>query len=69
MWPRVLGKTNRPLLNQIEPEKALKRLIKDRNPIYSKADVTVESKPKSLSFQMVEKIVSELKKSNVHLNY
>ena len=67
LWPRVLGKTNRPLLNQIEPEKALKRLIKDRNPIYSKADVTVESKPKVCHSKMVEKIVSELKKNQMFI--
>ena len=67
MWPRVSEK-NRPLLNQVEPEKALKSLIRERNPIYSEADITIESKPKVSHSKMVEKIVSELKKSNVCLS-
>ena len=28
LWPRVSGKNNRPLLNQMEPQKALKSLKK-----------------------------------------
>ena len=65
LWPRVSGKKNRPLLNQVEPEKALKSLIKERNPIYSEADITIESKPKVSHSKMVEKIVSELKKNQM----
>jgi len=65
LWPRVSGKNNRPLLNQMEPEKALKSLIKKRNPIYSKADITIESKPKVSHSKMVEKIVLELKKNQM----
>ena len=65
LWPRVTGKKNRPLLNQAEPEKALKNLITKRNPIYSKADITMESKTKVTHSKMVKKIVSELKKNEM----
>jgi len=65
LWPRVSGKKNRPLLNQLEPEKVLKSLIRERNPIYSEADITIESKPKVSHSKMVEKIVSELKKNQM----
>ena len=65
LWPRVSGKKNRPLLNQAEPEKALKNLITKRNPIYSKADITMESKTKVTHSKMVKKIVSELKKNEM----
>ena len=63
--PRVSGKKNRPLLNQLEPEKLLKSLIRERNPIYSEADITIESKPKVSHSKMVEKIVVELKKNQM----
>ena len=49
----------------MEPEKALKSLIKERNPIYSKADITIESKSKISHSKMVEKIVIELKKNQM----
>jgi len=65
LWPRVSGKKSRPLLNRIEPEKALKNLIKERNPIYSEADITIESKANVSHAIMVEKIVSELKKNKM----
>ena len=65
LWPRVSGKKNRPLLNQLEPEKVLKSLIRERNPIYSEADITIESKPKVSHSKMVEKIVIELKKNQM----
>ena len=56
LWPRVIGKKNRPLLNQMEPEKALKSLIKERNPIYSKADITIESKAKLVILKWLKKL-------------
>ena len=65
LWPRVSGKKNRPLLNQMHPEKALKRLIKERNPVYSKADITIETKQKVSHSKMVEQIVSELNKNQM----
>ncbi len=65
LWPRVSGKKSRPLLNQMYPEKALKSLIKKRDPIYSKADITIESKTNISHSEMVEKIVSELNKNNL----
>ena len=49
----------------MEPQKALKSLIKERNPFYSEADITIESKPKVSHSKMVEKIVVELKKNQM----
>jgi shikimate kinase len=40
---RVLRRSNRPLLNQGEPEQILRRLIEERNPVYALADLTVKS--------------------------
>jgi len=65
LWPRVSGKKNRPLLNQMEPEKALKSLIQERNPIYNQADITIESKANVTHSKMAEIIISELKKNNM----
>ena len=65
LWPRVSGKNNRPLLNQMEPQKTLKSLIKERYPIYSRADITIESKAKLSHSKMIEKIVTELKKNQI----
>ena len=45
--------------------KVLKSLIRERNPIYSEADITIESKPKVSHSKMVEKIVVELKKNQM----
>ena len=49
----------------MEPQKTLKSLIKERNPIYSRADITIESKAKLSHSKMIEKIVTELKKNQI----
>ena len=41
---RVRKRSNRPLLQQADPEPTLKRLIEERYPIYALADVTVVSR-------------------------
>jgi shikimate kinase len=41
---RIRRRTDRPLLKDVDPVETLKRLIGERYPIYSEADVTVESR-------------------------
>jgi shikimate kinase len=41
---RIKRRTDRPLLKDVDPVETLKRLIGERYPIYSEADVTVESR-------------------------
>ena len=65
LWPRVSGKGNRPLLNSKYPKKELENLIKERNPIYKTADITIESKANISHIEMVIKIINELKNQNV----
>jgi shikimate kinase len=40
---RVLRKDNRPLLRNTDSRAALERLLNEREPVYSQADITVES--------------------------
>ena len=40
---RVRKRTNRPLLNSVDPEETLRRLIDERYPIYAEADFTIIS--------------------------
>lgn len=41
---RVRKRTNRPLLQQPDPEGVMRRLIAERYPVYASADVTVQSR-------------------------
>ncbi len=41
---RVRRKSNRPLLQQADPEAALRQLIAERSPLYATADITVTSR-------------------------
>ena len=43
----------------------MNNLIKERNPIYSSADITVESKSNITQSEMVDQIVEKLKKNNM----
>ena len=43
LWERVMRKDTRPLLRNTDSRAALERLLKEREPIYSQADITVES--------------------------
>jgi shikimate kinase len=44
LMKRVKKRSNRPLLKTEDPENVMRRLIEERYPVYSKADVTVESR-------------------------
>ena len=65
LWSRLSGKKNRPLLNKETPKNTLNNLIKERNPIYSSADITVESKSNITQSEMVDQIGEKLKKNNM----
>jgi len=57
---RVKRRDNRPLLRQSDPRETLERLLRDREPIYAEADITVESDDGPHS-RAVDQIVSALK--------
>ena len=65
LWPRVSGKGNRPLLNNKYPKQELENLIIKRNPVYKKANITIESKSNISHLAMVDKIIKKLKKHNI----
>ncbi len=41
---RVGRRENRPLLQVDNPEAVMKKLMAERNPVYARADITVESR-------------------------
>lgn len=43
LMKRVRRRSNRPLLNQDDPEGVMRRLMTERYPIYAQADITVET--------------------------
>ncbi len=43
LWKRVSRRSHRPLLKAADPRGVLARLFKERAPVYSKADLTIES--------------------------
>lgn len=44
LWPRLKRKTTRPLLRTPDPKGTLARLVAERGPIYSQADVVVDAR-------------------------
>lgn len=64
---RVHRKDTRPLLKNGDPAETLARLLTEREPIYSEADLTVESEdgPHHLS---VDRIVSVLKERGIYVS-
>jgi shikimate kinase len=44
LMERVRKKGNRPLLNNSDPEGAMRRLLKEREPVYREADITIASR-------------------------
>ena len=65
LWNRVSGKSNRPLLNNKYPKQELENLIIKRNPVYKKADITIESKANLSHLAIVDKIIEKLKQHNI----
>lgn len=57
---RTSGRSHRPLLNNGDPRDVLADLIAKRHPIYAKADVTVESRPRQTHEQMATRIIKAL---------
>lgn len=55
LWKRVSKRSHRPLLRTADPRGALSKLLDERTPIYSMADLTVASKdgPHSLTVQAI----------------
>ena len=68
LWSRVQGKINRPLLHTDDPKSFLRELIKQRNPIYKKADIVVSSPKHITHSSMVLKLVGALEENGVLSN-
>ena len=65
LWSRVQGKNTRPLLHTDNPKSSLAKLINERNPIYSNADIIIDS-PKNITHSsMVIRLIRALKKQGV----
>ena len=60
LWQRVSRRNHRPLLKQPNPRGVLSRLFEERAPIYSKADLVVESED-GPHIRTVEKILAAIK--------
>ena len=59
---RTAGRTHRPLLNSGNPRDILARLMRERDPVYAEADVTVESADGLSHEEMAARIIEGLKK-------
>lgn len=57
---RTTGRKHRPLLNQGNPVKTLKKLVDERYPIYAEADITVPTKDETLE-ATIERVLKYLK--------
>jgi len=57
---RTSGRKHRPLLNQGDPAKTLRKLVEERYPVYERADITVETRDESLD-ATVKRVVNALK--------
>ena len=52
-------------MNNKYPKQELENLIIKRNPVYKKADITIESKANISHLEIVDKIIEKLKKHNI----
>jgi shikimate kinase len=59
LMKRVMKRSDRPLLRNGDPEGVMRRLIDERYPVYSEADVTVESRDVQHA-QMVTDVIRAL---------
>ena len=57
LWSRVRHKDTRPLLRTPDPEKTLRDLIAQREPVYALADLSVEAEPDLSVERMAEKTI------------
>ncbi len=56
---RTTGRKHRPLLNQGDPAKTLRRLVEERYPIYEQANLTVETRDEVLD-STVQRVIDTL---------
>jgi shikimate kinase len=61
LWNRVKHKDTRPLLRGPNPRQVLSDLLDARIPVYSEADIIVESKPDYSIEDMCEKVIEALR--------
>lgn len=61
LWQRVRHKTTRPLLRTTNPRETLRQLYEARVPLYSKADITVDSAADLSIDDMAAKVIAALK--------
>ena len=64
---RTSGRTGRPLLKDGDPQEILKKLIDERYPVYSGADLTLKTDGESIQ-QTLDSIVAALHKHSDKLN-
>lgn len=61
LWQRVRHKTTRPLLRTANPKETLRTIYEARVPLYSLADVIVESSPDLSVEAMAERVIAALR--------
>jgi shikimate kinase len=61
LWQRVRHKTTRPLLRTANPRETLRELYEARHPLYSKADIVVDSAAERSVEDMASRLVQALK--------
>ncbi len=61
LWHRVRRRSHRPLLNTEDPKGTLERLMQTRYPVYSEADITVESNDGPLD-ETVERVITYIER-------
>ena len=61
LWNRVRHKDTRPLLKTANPYETLKRLAREREPVYALADLAIDSGPDQAVEDMAQKVLEALK--------
>jgi len=56
---RTAGRKHRPLLNQGNPEKILRKLVDERYPVYGQADITVETRDEAQD-ATIQRVIASL---------
>lgn len=60
LWQRVRHKDTRPLLRTADPKATLKQIFNERVPVYSKADLTVQSHSSYSIENMADRVIKAL---------
>ena len=60
LWSRVKNKDTRPLLKSLDPYETLKKLHVERQPIYKKADISVNACARYTVEDMAQKVIDKL---------